>query len=82
MCGSSSPTTINSRRDRRGGGGGGAPPPRPAAFGHTGFTGASLFVDPERGRVCVLLTNRLHPDARGVDMNAFRRRFHEIAAAL
>ena len=54
----------------------------PAAFGHTGFTGASLFVDPERGRVCVLLTNRLHPDARAVEMNEFRRRFHEAAAAL
>ena len=54
----------------------------PAAYGHTGFTGASLFVDPERGRVAVLLANRLHPDARAVEMNAFRRRFHEIAAAL
>lgn len=54
----------------------------PAAYGHTGFTGASLFVDPERGRVAVLLANRLHPDARAVDMNAFRRRFHAIAAAL
>ena len=54
----------------------------PAAYGHTGFTGASLFVDPERSRVAVLLSNRLHPDARTVEMNAFRRRFHEIAAAL
>ncbi len=54
----------------------------PAAFGHTGFTGASLFVDPVRGRVAVLLTNRLHPDTRPVEMNAFRRRFHEIVAAL
>ena len=53
-----------------------------AAYGHTGFTGASLFVDPVRGRVAVLLTNRLHPDARPVEMNTFRRRFHEIAAAL
>jgi CubicO group peptidase (beta-lactamase class C family) len=54
----------------------------PAAYGHTGFTGASLFIDPVRSRVCVLLANRLHPDARAVDMNAFRRRFHEAAAAL
>jgi CubicO group peptidase (beta-lactamase class C family) len=54
----------------------------PRAYGHTGFTGASLFVDPERGRVAVLLANRLHPDARSVEMNVFRRRFHEIAAAL
>ncbi len=54
----------------------------PGAYGHTGFTGASLFVDPVRGRVAVLLANRLHPDARAVEMNAFRRRFHAIAAAL
>jgi CubicO group peptidase (beta-lactamase class C family) len=54
----------------------------PAAFGHTGFTGASLFVDPVRGRVAVLLANRLHPDARPAEMNVFRRRFHEIVAAL
>jgi serine-type D-Ala-D-Ala carboxypeptidase len=54
----------------------------PAAYGHTGFTGASLFVDPLRGRVCVLLSNRLHPDARAADMNGFRRRFHAAAAAL
>jgi CubicO group peptidase (beta-lactamase class C family) len=54
----------------------------PRAFGHTGFTGASLFVDPESRRVFVLLTNRLHPDARTVDMNAFRRRFHEAALSI
>ena len=54
----------------------------PSAYGHTGFTGASLFVVPELGRVAVLLANRLHPDARAAEMNAFRRRFHEIAAAL
>jgi CubicO group peptidase (beta-lactamase class C family) len=54
----------------------------PFAYGHTGFTGASLFVAPELGRVAVLLTNRLHPDARAAEMNAFRRRFHEIAAGL
>lgn len=62
--------------------GGAGEPLGPSAFGHTGFTGASLFVDPARGRVCILLTNRLHPDARAVEMKAFRRRFHEIAATL
>ncbi|MGA7992386.1 MAG: serine hydrolase domain-containing protein [Thermoanaerobaculia bacterium] len=54
----------------------------PGAYGHTGFTGASLFVDPVRRRVCVLLSNRLHPDAHAVDMNGFRRRFHETVASL
>jgi hypothetical protein len=35
-------------------------------------------VDPGRDRVFALLSNRLHPDARGVDMNAFRRRLHAV----
>jgi CubicO group peptidase (beta-lactamase class C family) len=31
------------------------------AFGHTGFTGTSLWIDPERDLLVVLLTNRVHP---------------------
>lgn len=31
------------------------------SFGHTGFTGTSIWVDPEREVVIVLLTNRVHP---------------------
>ncbi|MBI4264981.1 MAG: beta-lactamase family protein [Acidobacteria bacterium] len=33
----------------------------PRAFGHTGFTGTSLWIDPERRIYVVLLTNRVHP---------------------
>jgi CubicO group peptidase (beta-lactamase class C family) len=33
----------------------------PRAFGHTGFTGTSLWIDPDRGVYVVLLTNRVHP---------------------
>ena len=33
----------------------------PRAFGHTGFTGTSLWIDPDRGIYVVLLTNRVHP---------------------
>lgn len=37
----------------------------PAAFGHTGFTGTSLWIDPERELFVILLTNRVHaPKAR------------------
>lgn len=32
-----------------------------AAYGHTGFTGTSLVVEPQQGWTCVLLTNRVHP---------------------
>ncbi len=49
-----------------------------SSFGHTGFTGTSVWIDPEAGRIAVLLTNRIHPEAREVDFNAVRRRFHEL----
>ncbi len=49
----------------------------PGAFGHTGFTGTSLWITP-RGTVAVLLTNRHHPAHRGVDLHPLRRRFHTL----
>ncbi|HEX2205985.1 MAG TPA: serine hydrolase [Longimicrobium sp.] len=33
----------------------------PRSFGHTGYTGTSLWIDPERGLFVVLLTNRVNP---------------------
>lgn len=35
------------------------------SFGHEGFTGTSLWIDPERDRFVVFLSSRLHPDGRG-----------------
>ena len=52
----------------------------PDSFGHTGFTGTSLWIDPEQRRVFILLTNRTH--ARPLpfaNINAVRRRFHSLA---
>ncbi len=59
-----------------------AGPDLPAtAFGHNGFTGTSVWVDPPRARVHVLLTNRVHPRASdAVDMPALRRGFHSAAS--
>jgi serine-type D-Ala-D-Ala carboxypeptidase len=51
----------------------------PEAIGHTGFTGTSVWIDPEAGWVLVLLTNRVHPHYRPDDMNAVRRQFHRKA---
>jgi serine-type D-Ala-D-Ala carboxypeptidase len=51
----------------------------PTAFGHTGFTGTSLWIDPDRRRVFVLLTNRVHPRVRSIDMKESRQRFHSAA---
>ena len=52
------------------------------SFGHNGFTGTSLWVDPEHHRVFILLTNRTH--ARQLpfaNINSIRRRFHSLAVA-
>ena len=54
----------------------------PESFGHTGFTGTSCWVDAERQRIFVLLTNRTH--ARPLpfaNINSVRRRFHTLAVA-
>lgn len=37
----------------------------PSTYGHTGFTGTSLVVDPRRQLIVVLLTNRVHPTRNG-----------------
>jgi CubicO group peptidase (beta-lactamase class C family) len=50
-------------------------------IGHTGFTGTSLVVDPLRGTVAVLLTNRVHPTREGTDVNPLRRAVAEAVAA-
>ncbi len=53
----------------------------PRAFGHTGFTGTSLWVDPDRDRIMVLLTNRVHPCAAPINMQRIRGKFHRLACA-
>ena len=47
------------------------------AFGHTGFTGTSLWVDPERGVYVVLLTNRVHPTRANESIRQVRPAFHD-----
>ncbi|HLV10848.1 MAG TPA: serine hydrolase domain-containing protein [Trueperaceae bacterium] len=51
------------------------------AFGHTGFTGTSIVVDPEAGWTCVLLTNRVHPRrGEALPVALLRRSVHELVA--
>lgn len=52
----------------------------PRAFGHTGFTGTSLWIDPDRELVAVLLTNRVHPVVRP-EIEEIRVSFHAAVAA-
>jgi len=49
------------------------------AFGHTGFSGTSVWVDPDSRTVHVLLGNRLHPGGRTPDLHPLRRRFHLLS---
>lgn len=36
-----------------------------ASYGHTGFTGTSIWIDPQTQSYLILLTNRVHPDGKG-----------------
>ena len=52
----------------------------PQTFGHLGFTGTSLWIDPVKERAFVLLTNRTHDHRLPfVNINPIRRRFHDLA---
>ncbi len=51
-----------------------------ATFGHLGFTGTSLWCDPERELVVALLSNRVYPDGKNIKIRAFRPRFHDAVA--
>jgi CubicO group peptidase (beta-lactamase class C family) len=52
----------------------------PDSFGHLGFTGTSCWIDAERERVFILLTNRTHAHPRPfVNINSTRRAFHTLA---
>ena len=49
----------------------------PRAFGHTGFTGTSLWIDPERQVYVALLTNRVHPTRENNAIKAVRPAVHD-----
>jgi CubicO group peptidase (beta-lactamase class C family) len=53
----------------------------PRAIGHTGFTGTSLWIDPERDLYVVMLTNRVHPSRENNQIQPVRRAFHDAVAS-
>jgi CubicO group peptidase (beta-lactamase class C family) len=53
-----------------------------AAIGHLGFTGTSVWIDPEREAIYILLSNRVHPGRHDQRIRGLRQRFHTLAAAL
>jgi len=50
------------------------------SFGHTGFTGTSVWIDPASETFVVFLSNRVHPDGKG-DVSSLRSRVANIAAS-
>lgn len=48
-----------------------------SAFGHTGFTGTSLWIDPELDLFVILLTNRVHPTRDNTTLAELRPAFHD-----
>ena len=48
-----------------------------ASFGHLGYTGTSLWIDPERQLSVTLLTNRTWPDNRNQAIQLVRPAFHD-----
>ena len=51
-----------------------------SSYGHLGFTGTSVWSDPDKEIIVVLLTNRVYPNRDKADINKrmyqFRRDFH------
>ncbi len=53
--------------------------PRGTSYGHTGFTGPALWIDPASKSFVVIMTNRVHPKG-GHSINEWRRNIATIAA--
>jgi CubicO group peptidase (beta-lactamase class C family) len=49
----------------------------PRSYGHLGYTGTSLWIDPERDISVTLLTNRTWPDCANQSIKQIRPRFHD-----
>lgn len=50
------------------------------SFGHTGFTGTSIWIDPASDSFVIFLSNRVHPDGKG-DVGPLRGRLASIVAS-
>ena len=47
------------------------------SFGHTGFTGTSIWIDPEKDLFVILLTNRVHPTRENDKIQQVRPAVHD-----
>lgn len=53
----------------------------PQAYGHTGFTGTSMVIDPGYNLAVVLLTNRVHPTRENMGIVRMRATFHNAVVS-
>jgi uncharacterized protein YbbC (DUF1343 family)/CubicO group peptidase (beta-lactamase class C family) len=53
----------------------------PTSFGHTGFTGTSIWIDPETETFVILLCSRLHPDGKAPAPSLLRAEVATLTAA-
>ena len=49
-----------------------------SSYGHTGFTGTSLWIDPDKQLVTAILTNRVYHGRDSENIHIFRRGFHDL----
>lgn len=52
------------------------------AFGHTGYTGTSIWIDPETETFVIFLTNRVHPDDKGSIISLRSRVANVVASSI
>jgi CubicO group peptidase (beta-lactamase class C family) len=50
----------------------------PRSFGHLGYAGTSLWVDPDRELEVILLSNRVHPTRKNQAIQQFRPKIHDV----
>ncbi len=50
----------------------------PNAVGHLGYTGCSIWIDPQRELDVILLTNRVHPSTENNQIREFRPQIHDL----
>jgi CubicO group peptidase (beta-lactamase class C family) len=55
--------------------------PKGVSFGHTGFTGTSIWIDPRSQTAVIFLSNRVHPDGKG-NVTKLRARVATIAGGV
>ena len=52
------------------------------SFGHTGYTGTSIWIDPETETFVIFLTNRVHPDDKGAIISLRSRVANIVASSI